>query len=110
MANSQTSSNFYEYATVNVAPPAAGYASEAVDTRALRKLSVERIFFSIRGSGQATVTLQFKCPGDSGWTDYADYNSSTRKLIHAGAADMEWRAIVKSGAYVSGEVTFGLDW
>ena len=110
MANAQSSSNFYQYATVNAAPAAAGYATVAISSTTLRNVGTTQVFFSIRGTGVATVTLQYKCPGDSSWTDFADYNTSVRKAVKIGAAGVEWCARVKSGGYASGEVVFGFDW
>ncbi len=109
MANARTTDDYYQYATVDSAPGAGGYFTNAVGIRQLK--GVEAIHFSIRGSGQMNVTLQFRCPGDSGWTDYNAYNtSSIRKLITGGAAGVQWRAGVKLNDYTSGECIFGFDW
>lgn len=109
MANAQSTDDYYSYATVDTAPAAAGYWTEAVNIRQLK--NIHDIFFSIRGSGQMNVTLQFKCPGDSTWTDYNAYNTSNiRKRIAGGAAGVQWRAGVKSGDRISGECIFGFDW
>jgi len=109
MANAKTTDDYYQYATVDTDPTSAGYYTNAVGIRQLK--GVEEIYFSIRGSGQMNVTLQFKCPGDSGWTDYNAYNtSSIRKKITGGAAGVQWRAGVKEGDRISGECIFGFDW
>jgi len=106
-ANSQASTDFYEYATVDTAPGASGYGTNAVNIRSTHE---KHAWFSIRGTGVMTVTLQFKCPGDTDWTDYMDYSSTERKLIEGGGAGVKWRAIVKNAEYTSGSKTFGFDW
>ena len=109
MANAKSTNDYYQYATVDTAPGAAGYYTNAVGIR--QKRLVRTIWFSIRGAGQMSVTLQFKCPGDTDWTDYNTYNASnTRKLIRGGAAGVHWRAGVKQGDRISGECVFGFDW
>ena len=111
MANVKTSSDFLEYATVDTAPSAGGFATNPVDMR-LKK--IQQMFFSIRGTGVATVTLQFKCYGDSDWTDYYNdgnqFNKGEHVIIDGNAANKLWRAVVKESAYTSGAVTFGFDW
>ncbi len=57
-----------------------------------------------------TVTLQFRCPDDSDWSDYSTYTSTVRKVVDGGASKVQWRAIVKDGAYTSGTKRFGFDW
>jgi len=109
MANAKTTDDYYQYATVDSAPAAAGYWTNAVGIRQLK--GVESIWFSIRGTGEMNVTLQFKCPGDTDWTDYNSYNTSNqRKLIRGGGAGVHWRAGVKQGDRISGECIFGFDW
>ena len=109
MANAQTSSDRYEYATVDSNPGAAGYYTEKVGIQG-KGFGLEWIFFSIRGAGEMLVTLQFKCPGDSAWTDHSTYNDNVRKKINGPAAGVHWRAGVKQGDRTSGEKTFGFDW
>lgn len=111
MANSQSSGDYKEYATVNLAPDTDGYWTNPVSLRPNR---IACMFFSIRGTGTATITLQFKCAGDTDWTDYYNegnaFHNGDRKIVEGNAADMSWRAGVKSGGYTTGEVTFGFDW
>lgn len=107
MANSKSSSEYYEYATVNADPAEAGYFTNAVS---LRQKDIHHVFFSLRGTGTMDVTLQFKCPGDSGWSDYSDYDAACRKLIEGNAGGVQWRAGVKHAGRTSGEMIFGFDW
>jgi len=110
MANSKSNGPRKRYATVDTAPGADGYGTDAISPNTE---SLDKLFFSFRGTGSITVTLQFKCDGDTSWQDYADYSDFTdepRKLIEGGAGKVKWRLIVKSGAYSSGSLTFGFDW
>jgi len=127
MANSRSSGANYEYATVDTLPGAAGYFTNEVDVRLKSKNDkVHRIFFSIReeeadlsaapSTGSTiTVNLQFKCPGDSGWTNYVPLDGSSfvignRVAIEDIGAGVLWRAGVASDGYTDGSVTFGFDW
>lgn len=127
MANSQSSGTRYEYATVDTAPGAAGYGTQEISLRELKKTkkTTDRVYFSIReyeadSSGASdtsviTVNLQFKCTGDLGWQDYKLLNGQTIDVGHRfaildDAADVRWRGWVKDAGYVSGKVTFGFDW
>jgi hypothetical protein len=129
MANSRSSGDYKEYATVNTQPSGAqlGYWTNEVCLRDKIKkgLAKDKMFFSIResesDSSQAsdtsviTVTLQFKCDGDVGWQDYKDLNEAelvvgNRLTIEDIGAAVRWRAGVKDGNYTSGELTFGFDW
>lgn len=111
MANSQTSGDYKEYATVNTTPPAEGYWTNQLG---LRRKKIAYAFFSIRGTGVATVTLQFKCEGDSDWTDFNNdgttFVTGDRKVLEGNAGNVLWRAGVKQADYTSGEVRFGFDW
>jgi len=111
MANSLSSGDYKEYATVDSTPPANGYWTNTLGLRG-RKLAY--VYFSIRGTGTATVTLQFKCSGDADWTDYyndgIDFVTGDRKVIEGNAANVVWRAGVKLADYTSGSITFGFDW
>ena len=126
MANSRTSGDFKEYATVDSAPAGLGYFTNTVDLRLLRKNNREnRAYFSIReaesDSSEAsdtsvmTVTLQYKCEGDEGWQDYVPLDGSAlvvgnRVVIEDSGAAVLWRAGVKDGEFTSGSITFGFDW
>ena len=124
MANSRSSDDYYEYATVHEEPAGDGYFTNTVGIR--QKKGRDYVFFSIRetgimsdtGDGVMRVTLQFKCPGDDVWTDYAVYTKVCRKVLEGGGAGVVWRAGVKDDVsseaetqnYTSGEFTFGFDW
>lgn len=114
MANSKSNNDYYHYATVDADPTASGYFCDPVNPETIHRkynFNLMYVFFSVRGSGSMTVTLQFKCPGDSDWTDYDTYASNTRELIECGIGGVQWRAGVTASAnYTSGEKTFGIDW
>jgi len=125
MANSQSSGNNYEYATVDTLPGSTGYFTKEIDARHIQKLG-GRIFFSIReaaleqseapsAASTITVALQFKCPGDADWTDFDSLDGSTfaignRVEIDDNGMGVVWRAGVRSDEYTSGSVRFGFDW
>jgi hypothetical protein len=125
MANSQSSGNNYEYASVDTHPGATGYYTKEIDVRHLKQLGA-RVFFSIReaiaeqseapsAASTITVILQFKCPGDPDWTDFDSLDGSTfvignRVEINDNGMGLLWRAGVRSDEYTSGSVRFGFDW
>lgn len=125
MANSKSSGNNYEYATVDTLPGAAGYFTNEIDSRHIHKLGA-KLFFSIRETesdvsaapsalSSVTVKLQFKCVGDEGWTVFVPLDGSTfaignRVEIDDNGNGVLWRAGVASDEYTSGSVTFGFDW
>lgn len=123
MANSKSSGEFYEYATVDTALGAAGYGTQEISLRELKKTkkTTDRVYFSIReyeadSSGASdtsaiTVNLQFKCTGDLGWQDYKLLNGQTIDVGHRiaildDAADVRWRGWVKDNGYTSGKNNF----
>lgn len=123
MANSQSSSTRYEYATVDTKPSAAGYGTKAISI--IDKVKKGTVFFSIRESesdssgasdtSNIVVRLQFHCPGDAGWQDYKLTSGQTleaghRIAINDTARDVTWRGWVNDNDYVNGKVTFGFDW
>jgi hypothetical protein len=125
MANSRSSGTNQEYATVDTRPTSAGYFTNNVNLREKGKRGVTKMFFSIReASGDIsanpsalstiTVGLQFRCPGDVGWTDYIDLAGSSiaigNRVILEDSGLVEWRAGVVDDNYTSGSVTFGFDW
>ena len=127
MANAKSSSEFYEYATVDTLPDADGYFTNEVRLRYLRKkYKIDKVMFSIREEAAdlseadstlstITVVLQFKCPGDARWTTYVPLDGSSlaignRLAITDFGDDVYWRAGVVSDGYTSGSVTFGFDW
>lgn len=105
MANSRSSGQYKEYATVDTLPGATGYFTNEV---CLRDLVVDgrskgKMFFSIRETAEdvseapsalstVTVVLQFKCDGDAGWSDY----TFTKKLIVSGTASDEISEVEES--------------
>ena len=129
MANSRSSGQFKEYATVDTQPSGAtlGYWTNEVCLRDKQNDGVakEKMYFSIRenesdSSGASdtssmTVTLQYKCDGDAGWQNYVPLDGSAlavgnRLVIEDTGAAARWRAGVKDGDYTSGSLTFGFDW
>ena len=128
MANRRTSTEFAEYVTVDTAPESVdtGYFTNAISIRKIRKdKKIRRVFFSIRefeadpseasAASDLTVTLQFKCPGDEGWTDYVSLDGSTlaignRLMMEDLGAGIYWRAGIKPDNFASGQVRFGFDW
>lgn len=125
MANSRSSGNNYEYATVDTLPGAAGYFTNNVDPRKLKDKGA-KVFFSIRQTdadvsaapsalSTITVALQYRCLGDDAWTDYvpldgSDFAIGNRVEIDDTGHGVYWRAGVRSDEYTSGSVTFGFDW
>jgi hypothetical protein len=126
MANSQSSGTCYEYATVDTKPGLAGYGTQEIGIRELRRTKkIDKVFFSIReyesdssgasDTSDVTVNLQFKCPGDLGWQNYKLVNglpleAGHRIAILDTAAGVRWRGWVNDNDFVSGKVTFGFDW
>ena len=118
MANSRQSLNFAEYITVDTAPGSDGYWTNPVSVKGKIPDMIKDLFFSVReestGTSVATPTLQFKCSGDTYWTDY--YNDGTdfvigdRKRIDDNGGNVLWRAGIKNGNFTSGKVRLGLDW
>jgi hypothetical protein len=110
MANSKSNGDRYAYATIDTAPGADGYWSDAVS---MTNKNTKAIFFSQRGGGSATVTIQFKCPTDTDWTDLSTTETiedGVRFRVDDFGAGVKWRAGVKEDAYSSGDVTVGFDW
>lgn len=126
MANERYSGKYYEYALVEVAPDSDGFWTNEVIPRELLQEGYTKLYFSIREaypsvsevasvSSDVVVSLQFKCEGDTDWTDYVPLDGSTfavgnRVLLDDFARGLVWRAGVKSDGYVSGSVLFGFDW
>lgn len=127
MANSRSSGTNYEYATVDTNPGSAGYFTNYICPRDKHKTGkVGKIFFSVREAAadisaapsalsSITVTLQYRCQGDAGWTDYVDLAGSTfaignRVVMEDLGNGVDWRAGVVSDGFTSGSVTFGFDW
>ena len=120
MANSKNNGHGYRYATVDTkpAPGSGGYFTSEV---APRKEKIGRFYFSIRETSpdsspsSGTVKLQFKCAGDTGWTEKKNGASAwaigDRAVIADNAAGVVWRAGIADDAdFTSGSITFGFDW
>ena len=112
MANARTSKESYEYAKVDTEPDSTGYWTNAVSPRG--KSGVRKLYFSQRGTGSMTVTLQFKCEGDTDWTDFVSditIEKGVRLLLEDIGPNVQWRAGVAEAAdYTSGTCFFGFDW
>ena len=111
-ANTTSSDSNHEYVTVDTDPGAPGYYTAEVNMKYRRnRHKVDRIYFSVRGTFDQTVTLQYKCVGDATWTIYATYTAVTRVAIDDNGDGVVWRAgVVDAAAYTSGSSTFGFDW
>ena len=120
MANSRTSGVQLEKVTIDTNPSAGGYWTEPVSMRRLGH-DLDKIFFSVREADSdwsdasvATPILQFRCPGDDGWTDYnndaTDFIIGDHKIIEGNAGGVEWRAGVKEDGFTSGSVVIGFNW
>lgn len=111
MANSISSSDYKEYATVDTAPGSDGFWTTPIS---MRGKNISNMHFSLRGTGTATVTLQFKCEGDAAWTDFYNdgvaFVTGQNTVIDGNSGNVQWRAGVKQGGLTSGSVTFGFDW
>ena len=68
-ANSTNSGSRHEYATVDTDPVAAGYWTTVIFPFD-KKIEPNSMYFSARGTGVMMITVQFKAPGDTDWTDY----------------------------------------
>ncbi len=106
MANRKANGTKYKSAIIDTAPEAAGYYCDPVSARDNR---LGNMYMSVRGSGSATVTLQFKAIDDTSWTVYDTYTANTRQLIDD-YSDTQWRIGVASGDYASGTVKVGIDY
>lgn len=106
MANKKANGNTYKGVSIDTAPVATGYWSDAVKATDHR---VGKIYLSIRGTFSGTVTLQFRAAPDSDWTAYDTYTAVTRQIIED-YTETEWRAGVASGGYTSGTIKIGIDY
>jgi hypothetical protein len=125
MANTRYSDSNYEYAKVDTRPTSAGYWTNSVNLREKVKRGANKLFFSIREAtadisadpsalSTITVSLQYKCSIDAGWTDYIDLAGSSfaigNRVVLEDMGLVEWRAGVVDDNYTSGSVNFGFDW
>lgn len=117
MANSRDSGSNWEYATVDAAIDSAdeGYFTNPINLIRKRR---DKMVFSVRDTvagsvAVATVSLQFKPRGASGWQDYISditIETGVRLLVDDAGGGNQWRAGVKWDDYTSGSITFGFDW
>ena len=122
MANSKSTGEYKEYATIDTAPSALGYWTNEVSPRGRGRGIIRALFFSIReteqdssaGASGIIPTLQFRCDGDAGWQDYRNDGTAFAigdcKQVSISAAKRKWRLGVKDGGYTSGSITLGFDW
>ena len=126
MANSLSSGQFKEYATVDTMPTGLGYFTNALDVRKMwREKGINRMFFSIweeeEDSSEAsdtsdiTVVLQFKTESNPGWQDFVPLDGSVlttgnRVILEDVGVGVLWRAGVKWNDYTNGSISFGFDW
>jgi hypothetical protein len=111
MANSKLNGERYRYASIDTAPGADGYWSDAVS---MSSVNAGALFFSRSGAGVGTVTIQYKLPHTgSAWTDYDDpvtLTDGVRCRLDDTGAGVKWRAGVKNGNYTSDTIIVGFDW
>ena len=111
MANSVTSGDRHSFATIDTAPGASGYWTASVS---MSNKNARALFFSRKGGGVGTVTLQFKTAETGAvWQDFTANLSllnGVRYMIDDSASGVSWRAGVKNGNYSSGDIIVGLDW
>lgn len=110
--NDTSTTDYHEYATVDTDPGVTAYGTnEIIIAEKMFRKTDGKVFFSVRGSGVMTVTVQSKCDGDVDWTDEAEYTDNTfpRQQVFGGQ-EVLFRAIVKPGDWTSGEKRFGWDW
>lgn len=121
MANTKSSTSFHEYATVDNDPGGSsgsnsstdGYFTNSINPRQLREKGAKDIYFSVRDYGVAAnmiITIQFRCEGDTDWTDYNETNIVQRKVLEDNGVNALWRAGVKDTDFESGKMSFGFDW
>jgi hypothetical protein len=111
MANSRTSSDRREEASVDTDPGANGYGCNAVAPSRLPVQNKKEVMFYIKSiASGATITLQWKDLDDTDFTDYAGYTTVGRHVIREIAKDTEWQAIIKNAAQGTGTSVFGLSW
>jgi hypothetical protein len=113
MANRKVSGNTYKGAIIDTAPGGNGFWSDAVKAS---DHHVGKIFYSIIGIFNATISLQFKLINDPTWTDYDDPLNAVDPMTEEGRgviedySDTQWRIGVKSGNFTSGAVRVRIDY
>jgi len=110
MANTSLNSDRYRYISIDTAPGASGAWSDAVSMSAVKG---GPIWFSRRGGGNGTVTIQYKTKWDTEWRDLTtdvDLADGVRCILDDMGAGVAWRAGIKSGGYTDGTIIVGFDW
>ena len=118
MANKKVNGDRYAYASIDTAPGEGGYWSDAVS---MSNKNTKSLFFSYRGGGVGTVTIQFKCPEDDDWTDLTTdqtIEDGVRFIVEDFASGVKYRAGLKedvnssaaNDTYTSGTIICGFDW
>lgn len=107
MANRKVKGNTYRGAIIDTAPGTSGYFTDAVSASAH---NVGKLYYSVVGIFNATVTLQFRLAADPTWTDYGDPITDTDRQIIEDYSNTEWRIGVKSGDYTSGTARVRIDY
>jgi len=101
----------YKYASIDTAPGADGYWSDAVSMSAV---NANKLQFSRSGGGVGTVLIQYKLPHTgAAWVDYDSPISlvdGVRCVVDDSGAGVKWRAGVKETFYTSGTIIVGFDW
>ena len=116
MANAKLNKPRSRYASIDTAPGADGYWSDAVG---LTDVKADELFLSVSGGGSATVAVQYKLPHTGAiWTDYTTdetLESGARFRLDDHGAGVKWRAGIKEDTsadptFTSGTVICGFDW
>lgn len=117
MANSKQVKPYSNYITVDTNPGADGYWTDPIGVRSNPDI-VRVLYFSVReestGISVAVPTLQFKCEGDTNWTDYSNNGDAfvigDRVRIDDNGPRVLYRAGIKQNGFTSGKVRIGFDW
>ena len=111
MANAKLNGPRYHYASIDTAPGADGYWSDAVSMSAV---NANELFLNVSGGGTATITIQYKLPhAGAAWTDYTTtetLTSGARFRLDDHGAGVKWRVGVKNAAYSANTIIVGFDW
>ena len=111
MANAKLNKPRSRYASIDTAPGADGYWSDAVG---LTDVKADELFLSVSGGGSATVAVQYKLPHTgAAWVDYTTdetLETGARFRLDDHGAGVKWRVGVKNAAYSSGTIIVGFDW
>ena len=117
MANSKQVKSYSNYITVDTNPGEGGYWTDPIGVRSMPD-RIPVLYFSVREDNNETPSvvtpvLQFKCEGDSNWTDYhngENFSIGDRVRIEDNGPRVQWRAGVKQDGFTSGRIRIGFDW